>query len=139
MLKLAAPTTIREKLIKRYRRSMSLEAVEHTFQLLGDSLFSESDFAVIRTYVPVLKDVTEKEIKVALERNKAKKSYSAPNLTTLEPFFTVAQIHEFEELAGASEGTADKWNAEEVEHAAPDYNDETSKEEAIEVSIEKSF
>mmetsp|Transcript_22808 Transcript_22808/g.33682 ORF Transcript_22808/g.33682 Transcript_22808/m.33682 type:complete len:885 (-) Transcript_22808:166-2820(-) len=131
-LGLAAASTFREKLINRYRRSMSLEALEHMFQLLGDSLFSGSDFAVVRTYVPVMKDITDEDIRLALKRNKTKQPYCEPNLTSLESYFSPEQFREFEELARASESTTigNCSSYEKVEEVA---DDEDSKEEAIEM------
>uniref|UniRef100_A0A7R9VRG7 Cation/H+ exchanger transmembrane domain-containing protein n=2 Tax=Pseudictyota dubia TaxID=2749911 RepID=A0A7R9VRG7_9STRA len=101
-LGLAAPTKIREAIVKRYRRSISLHSIEHLVRLLADGQFSDVDFAIVRKQVSDLRDIQFNDLVNALRHHRAKQPlflYCEPDISCLKPFFTADQFNELKDVA----------------------------------------
>lgn len=89
-LGLADTSASRKRIIKCAEDAMRRRVLDDFLNLMTDERFNFVDFALVRDHVPMLKDVTADDLRVALEANKESvhpKLYKSPNLQHVLPYF----------------------------------------------------
>ena len=81
-LGLARSTDARVKLLEDMEHTFRRHLVDYFVKLLADERFQDVDFALVKEHVPLLQDLTLKELKSAVRRNKD----ITPNLKHVLPY-----------------------------------------------------
>jgi len=99
-LGLTAPTKFREYIVKQYRQSLTLRALDYLLKLLTNPHLAGTDFSIIRAYIPGMEDISAEDLKLALKKyNQTKYSFSQLNIQSMAQFFDADDFTEITELA----------------------------------------
>lgn len=93
-LGLAKSTAMRLRVVNCLRRRYKWHILDYLVQHHAEERYRLVDFAVLRYHVPVLKEITLEDVKLAFEREKERvpaSQYRQPNLENVLPYFFVAK------------------------------------------------
>mmetsp|Transcript_51975 Transcript_51975/g.155981 ORF Transcript_51975/g.155981 Transcript_51975/m.155981 type:complete len:801 (-) Transcript_51975:183-2585(-) len=89
-LGLADTSASRKRIVVKAEEATRRRILDDFLNLMTDERFYFVDFALVRYHVPLLKDVTANDLKIALEENKESvhpNVYKSPNLEHVLPYF----------------------------------------------------
>lgn len=83
-LGLAEDTTMRRRIVQKYKAAYKEKVLDDYVHLLMDPVYQKTDFIIVRQHIPEFADVNESDLREAMARNKARTPsvlYRKPNLS----------------------------------------------------------